>query len=206
MSSCYTVGDYGMDYETYTEKYAESFKRVFHDFELPESTIEWLFRPYQNLRVHVVNDSAAYFVDDGYVIHHKEAIKLLKLLLNFYQRATPDDIGLMNMPEPPRPQQSEAKSKKKATRSGYVYLVKEINGPHYKIGRSKNPKNRTETFGVKLPYRVDYECIIKADDMYELEATLHKQFEDKQVDGEWFALEPEDVAYIKSLAGGNNAS
>lgn len=84
-------------------------------------------------------------------------------------------------------------------RQGFVYLVKEVNGPHYKIGRSKNPDNRTATFGVKLPYRIQYECVVKTDDMYELESRLHSQFADKRADGEWFALSAEDVQSIHAL-------
>lgn len=86
-------------------------------------------------------------------------------------------------------------------RQGFVYLLREINGPHYKIGRTNNPSNRDRTFGIKLPYKVEYEAVIKTDDMYTLEAELRERFEDKQVNGEWFALSSDDVAYIKGLAG-----
>lgn len=94
----------------------------------------------------------------------------------------------------------EARGTIKSGRAGFVYLVNEVNGPHYKIGRSKNPDDRTATFGVKLPYRVEYECVIQTPDMYALESELHARFADKRVDGEWFALTPADVDYIKSLA------
>lgn len=85
-------------------------------------------------------------------------------------------------------------------RPGFVYLVREINGPHYKIGHTINPDNRARIFGVTLPYHVEYEAVIQTDDMYTLEADLHEQFEDKRGNGEWFALTPDDVDYIKGLA------
>lgn len=85
--------------------------------------------------------------------------------------------------------------------TGYVYLLNEINGAHYKIGHTKNPKDRLRTFAVKLPYRVEFDVLIPTDNMQALEAQLHSHFADKRIDGEWFALEPADIAYIKSLAG-----
>ncbi len=86
------------------------------------------------------------------------------------------------------------------TRAGYVYLVNEVNGVHYKIGRAVDPDDRIRTFNVKLPYKVELEAVIPTMDMIGLEAELHALFADKRVDGEWFALEPADVDYIKSLA------
>ena len=81
---------------------------------------------------------------------------------------------------------------------GYVYLLSSTPGC-YKIGRTKNPKDRLATFSVKLPFPVRYVCVIKTEDMRELEKKLHARFLHRRIDGEWFALGPEDVTYIKSL-------
>lgn len=89
---------------------------------------------------------------------------------------------------------------KKSTNPGYVYLLLAESG-HYKIGRTSDPENRAKTFGVKLPFRVEYECVIKTNEMVGLEKELHKKFDAKRIDGEWFALSNDDVEYIKSLAG-----
>lgn len=93
---------------------------------------------------------------------------------------------------------TEITEKPKALR-GYVYLLKMVNGEYYKIGRTKNYQNRLETFGVKLPFPVEYEYILQAKDMYQLERELHQRFADKRVGGEWFALSQADIDYIKSL-------
>lgn len=82
---------------------------------------------------------------------------------------------------------------------GYVYLIQAASG-FYKIGRTANPKNRIRTFSVKLPFEVDYLCLIKTKNMYKLERELHKRYEKKRVRGEWFKLSPADVEYIKGLA------
>lgn len=90
-------------------------------------------------------------------------------------------------------------AKRQTASPGYVYLIQSPSGA-YKIGRSKNPENRLKTFGVKLPFEVEYIAIIRTSDMYALESDLHIRYSDKRVNGEWFALAPADVDYIKSLA------
>lgn len=84
-------------------------------------------------------------------------------------------------------------------RHGFVYLIQSPTGA-YKIGRTTNPEDRMKTFEVKLPFEVEYVCVIKTKDMFGLESQLHSQFADKRVNGEWFSLSPEDVDYIKGLA------
>ncbi len=86
-------------------------------------------------------------------------------------------------------------------REGYVYL---LHAPHdpmlFKIGRASNPDNRLRTFNVKLPFPVEYICVIKTVDMYKLEKELHSMFELKRLDGEWFKLTEYEVEFIKGLA------
>lgn len=94
--------------------------------------------------------------------------------------------------------ESRKGEQKPRTLAGFVYLLQSASG-NYKIGRTKNPDDRLRTFGVKLPFEVEYTCVIATDDMYALEAELHARFDAKWVDGEWFALDEADVQYIKSL-------
>lgn len=82
---------------------------------------------------------------------------------------------------------------------GYVYLVKNQDG-NYKIGRSLNPNKRIESMGVKLPFPIEAVCIIPSEQMSRLEQELHARFDDKRLNGEWFALADEDVEYIRGLA------
>ena len=85
-------------------------------------------------------------------------------------------------------------------KQGFVYLLKSPSG-FYKIGRTKSPEDRLRTFSVKLPFEVEFEHITECQDMYYLEKTLHKRFADNRVNGEWFDLTADDVAYIKSIGG-----
>lgn len=90
-------------------------------------------------------------------------------------------------------------TERKAKGGGYVYLIQSPTGA-YKIGRTVNPSNRLKTFTVKLPFEIELLATIQTPDMYQLESELHNRFVDKRVNGEWYALSPADVEYIKSLA------
>jgi hypothetical protein len=81
---------------------------------------------------------------------------------------------------------------------GYVYLVRSVSG-HYKIGRTKDPADRMKTFNVKLPFEIELLHTIESDDYCIAEELLHDKFALKRINGEWFALDDNDVAYIKSL-------
>ena len=82
---------------------------------------------------------------------------------------------------------------RKLNKPGYVYILKSEVG-HYKIGRTTHPDNRQKTFSVKLPFRVEYELVIKSDDYVTLEEELHTRFDYCRLDGEWFDLTEGDIA------------
>lgn len=92
-------------------------------------------------------------------------------------------------------------TKRQEKREAWVYLLRSVSG-HYKIGRAIDPNNRLKTFHVMLPFEVEFDCLIKSDDSeyVTLERSLHKRFADKRINGEWFALDSDDVAYIRELA------
>jgi hypothetical protein len=90
---------------------------------------------------------------------------------------------------------------KSIDRSGYVYVLQSPTG-YYKIGRTRNPQNRIQTFGVLLPFEVAYLYVIATTNMVLLETRLHQRFAEKRAGGEWFALDENDIAYIAALAEG----
>lgn len=93
----------------------------------------------------------------------------------------------------------KAVRKANKTKAGFVYVVKQVGGDHYKIGRTADPDDRLRTFNVKLPFPVEFEILIKCDDMYKLESDLHYQYASKRVRGEWFALDTDDLEAIRGL-------
>lgn len=82
---------------------------------------------------------------------------------------------------------------------GYVYLLEDIEITRLvKIGRAVSPRRRMRDFGVKLPFRARVLACIQSDDCVALETELHRQYADKRVRGEWFALSPADVEEIRA--------
>lgn len=115
---------------------------------------------------------------------------------NYYcLRQTNEPVSLSVAPRKKEPKLTQASQPKE----GYVYLLQSISG-HYKIGRTRNPENRIKTFGIQLPFEVEYVCLIKTTNMVELENALHMRFSSKRINGEWFNLDTEDVAYLRELA------
>lgn len=80
---------------------------------------------------------------------------------------------------------------------GYVYLIWSQYG--YKIGKAVNVKSRTKLFEVKLPFPIRVEHYAKFSDYTQAERSLHLHFHAKRMEGEWFELTDDDVAFIKML-------
>jgi hypothetical protein len=82
--------------------------------------------------------------------------------------------------------------------AGYVYLIQSVTG-FYKIGKTKDVENRAKMFSVKLPFEIELDHVIRCSNRHVAERVLHDRFADKRINGEWFALAPQDVAWIKSI-------
>jgi hypothetical protein len=52
---------------------------------------------------------------------------------------------------------------------------------------------------VKLPFPIRIENYAKFSDYTQAERSLHLYFQDKRMEGEWFSLTEDDVAFIKTL-------
>jgi len=99
-------------------------------------------------------------------------------------------LNELDIPEPPLPDPKR--------NEGWVYLLK--SGTYYKIGASIQVNKRIRTLRTLPPFDINLVCTIETDDMYKLERQLHARFSNKRVNGEWFELEPDDVAYIKGMS------
>jgi predicted GIY-YIG superfamily endonuclease len=131
---------------------------------------------------------------------------MIQRIQTFYASITPEDLKALNdaiehkwdtelSGDPSDDSKREYKPQK-----GYVYLLRSISG-YYKIGKAKNPERRMKTFGVQLPFEVEFEHVIRCDDMNAYEKELHRRHASKRINGEWFDLSPEDVADIKAIGG-----
>lgn len=81
---------------------------------------------------------------------------------------------------------------------GYVYFVQEYMNGSFKIGKTKNLEKRMNIFGVKLPFENKLIFLIKTGNHHQTEVAFHKHFSSKRLEGEWFALTKDDLAWIKA--------
>lgn len=80
--------------------------------------------------------------------------------------------------------------------TGYVYLLE--GGGYYKIGRAKDPLARTGTLKIQLPFKTRLVHVIPCEDPVKAERQFHDAYHEERVNGEWFSLDKEEVAYICS--------
>jgi len=80
---------------------------------------------------------------------------------------------------------------------GYVYLVQHGSRREYKIGRTNNSLRREGELRTELPERLLPIHTIATDDPSGIERYWHMRFSDKRKNGEWFALNAEDVQAFK---------
>jgi hypothetical protein len=80
----------------------------------------------------------------------------------------------------------------------YVYFIKSEYG--YKIGKTKDINQRLNTFGVKLPFKIELYSYIETKRMDECEIFYHEMLFDRRLNGEWFNLNESDFTTIKMLS------
>jgi hypothetical protein len=87
---------------------------------------------------------------------------------------------------------------------GYIYLIRENHSNYYKIGKTKNIKNRASAFGVTLPFTWEFIAIYYVDKYSSMERNLHSVFEDKHCNGEWFDLHADDLLLFYEIITGRS--
>jgi hypothetical protein len=80
---------------------------------------------------------------------------------------------------------------------GYVYLIKHGSRREYKIGKTYNPVRREGEIAIQLPEKLQPVHYIETDDPAGIESYWHNRFASKRKEGEWFALDPDDVRAFK---------
>lgn len=82
---------------------------------------------------------------------------------------------------------------------GHVYLMC-INGEYHKIGYAANVRSRLSGVQMHSPYKVEVLHVITTHHAPRLEVLLQNRYAEKWISGEWFKLDPEDVATVCAIA------
>lgn len=77
----------------------------------------------------------------------------------------------------------------------YIYIISDLQNKIHKIGQSKNPKKRLQSIKTSNPY-VQLHQAWKG--VFAEEAELHQAFKNKNIKGEWFALDDNDILEIET--------
>lgn len=89
----------------------------------------------------------------------------------------------------------------KAGAPGHIYVIKAItaDGPAYKIGLTRgHPKTRTKAIMKSLPMQATVFGCLECASVVTVERRLHEKFNSKRTVGEWFRLDDDDLAYLRS--------
>ncbi|WP_211653456.1 GIY-YIG nuclease family protein [Planococcus alpniumensis] len=134
---------------------------------------------------------------------------MLKNLLNKWL-STPVEEATINVPPAPaskvylyEPNQAALKQVMESSEipgeaPGYVYFVQEHMNGSFKIGKTKHVERYMNLFVVKLPFENKLIHLINSGNHHQTKAAFHKHFSDKRLEGEWFSLNQEDVAWLKA--------
>ena len=103
--------------------------------------------------------------------------------------------------EPSWPQRAKPPVEKPNAKLGYLYLLHGEGTQWYKIGFSTMPDTRHKWLATQAPFPIAVVSCSQVDDMPSAERWWHREFADKRVNGEWFALDDSDVAYFVAIEG-----
>jgi Meiotically up-regulated gene 113 len=119
---------------------------------------------------------------------------------DFYAEITDEDIEQTNQRWTREAEQEKrelntslTKRAREVKRAGFVYLIKDGDTSHYKIGRTKNVTSRLKSLNIRTSSPLELIHAIKTKDAIRLEAEFHNYFGARRIKGEWFALSAEDV-------------
>lgn len=96
------------------------------------------------------------------------------------------DYGFIDYPDP-----------KERDENGYIYLIRCVD--RYKIGKSNDPISRFRKLSAQAAYRLEILKVVRVRSMTKSETELHRRYEAKRAQGEWFNLDPSDVDEILAM-------
>lgn len=142
------------------------------------------------------------YIGDQRGIADIESVKLLKAAceshLAIFDQEEIDDTNKAWDDERRRENEEKARTEpieKKPPRCGFIYFMRNNRNGFTKIGFSQNLKQRERTLQAEDP---DTEVVFFFEGIMLEEEMMHERFASKRVRGEWFRLDPEDIAQLKT--------
>lgn len=149
-----------------------------------------------------------------YFLPHDEALALIAKLISFYSAHAPAEIDKANAKVEAQHQQlsdidamRERMGRESAQRTaterdikrgpGVVYLFRRADGL-IKIGHTRHLSQRKRALR-KEHGDLEELALLMCEKPELTEYTLHCQFAEKHIEGEWFSLTPEDVQVVKEM-------
>ena len=80
---------------------------------------------------------------------------------------------------------------------GYIYLIHCVGTTYYKIGRTKNLKNRLQMLQTGCPFDLKVIASASSYNLISNEKYLHNLFKDKKFSNEWYDFNNYELAVIK---------
>ena len=145
------------------------------------------------------NSGDLFFIDRcirsglNYILREPETYAKLVLALN--NKIVSKELKDTVMAEVHKPEPPFSPKKKQSPKPTKIYLMLDERTGYHKIGRSVNPTNREKTLQSDNPKIRLLECWETTSDN---EKTLHVQFQNKRVRGEWFDLTDLDIEQIRN--------
>ena len=151
----------------------------------------------------IIKDDGGYFFNGGYCPNREEILKAKELLDSCLEK-TDKEIEIWNkecrkfhMAQALEKERTNIPHKQKQT--GYIYVYKQDS--FYKIGRSKKEDCRRYKYITENPNTVELILKFRVDDYIKVESDIHKLFNKKKHNREWFTLLEEDILKIKEIYG-----
>lgn len=129
----------------------------------------------------------------------KELFAQLQIFFDYYGSEAIDEANRERLNRASTPVRPPTGTSGRKIRAGWIYVLESPEGL-FKIGKTtRQPNIRLQEFAPKLPFETALIHSIQTDDTQSLEESLHQQFGDKRVRGEWFRLDEQDLEYLRGL-------
>lgn len=168
---------------------------VVTKFQQPDGTIIWVVREISGAILSRSDwEEIRRGTDRFYEIHDDEDI--LTINQEVYYGHFPDE-------RPARPARLPVSTRKSIPKSGHIYLIRGVGTRYCKIGLAANLGRRLDQLDVLMPFKIEVLHTFPSEDLHRDERVLHARFSNKRVEGEWFVLDDDDVAWISSIECGD---